>query len=541
MTQNTQGKTGKTRVVFSTEARKELYAGLELTAEAVSCTLGPKGKTVLIQTESGSPIITKDGVTVSKSINLRDPLRRMGSEMIREAASRTNDVAGDGTTTSTVLTHAMVKSGLKLLETGYTSQDLNAGIQLGVKKVLGQLEKISQKVTSPAEITQIGTISANGDSSIGNLISAAMDRVGYDGIITVEDAKGMATTLEVVEGMQFDRGYLSPYFVTNSEKLNVVYNDARVLLTDKKISSLKELVPILEKVVKNRTPLLIIAEDVEGEALQGLVVNKLNANLQVVAIKAPGFGKHREELLNDISVLTGAKLISSTAGLKLESVTMEDLGTLKKVCVDSKSSTLVATPAARQQVEDHVQTLRHQLEDMTLNSDEITKLKVRIAKLASGVAVIRVGGATELEMIERRYRIEDALNATRAAAEEGIVPGGGMALFNCLESIKEESLSEYSLGVKAGVSIVRDACLAPIRRISHNAGQTPEVTVKDLQKVDYQQKLKMGYDASNDKFVDMLEAGIIDPVKVTKTALKNASSVATTFLSLDAVVVEEEG
>jgi chaperonin GroEL len=541
MTQNTQGKTGKTRVVFSTEARKELYAGLELTAEAVSCTLGPKGKTVLIQTESGSPIITKDGVTVSKSINLRDPLRRMGSEMIREAASRTNDVAGDGTTTSTVLTHAMVKSGLKLLETGYTSQDLNAGIQLGVKKVLGQLEKISQKVTSPAEITQIGTISANGDSSIGNLISAAMDRVGFDGIITVEDAKGMATTLEVVEGMQFDRGYLSPYFVTNSEKLNAVYNDARVLLTDKKISSLKELVPILEKVVKNRTPLLIIAEDVEGEALQGLVVNKLNANLQVVAIKAPGFGKHREELLNDISVLTGAKLISSTAGLKLESVTMEDLGTLKKVCVDSKSSTLVATPAARQQVEDHVQTLRHQLEDMTLNSDEITKLKVRIAKLASGVAVIRVGGATELEMIERRYRIEDALNATRAAAEEGIVPGGGMALFNCLESITEESLNEYSLGVKAGISIVRDACLAPIRRISHNAGQTPEVTVKDLQKMDYQQKLKMGYDASNDKFVDMLEAGIIDPVKVTKTALKNASSVATTFLSLDAVVVEEEG
>lgn len=537
---NQKSDVGRTRVVFSTEARKELYAGLELTAEAVSCTLGPKGKTVLIQTDNGSPIITKDGVTVSKSINLRDPLRRMGSEMIREAASRTNDVAGDGTTTSTVLTHAMVKSGLKLLETGYPSQDLNVGIQLGVKRVLERLENISQKVTAPEEITQIGTISANGDVSIGKLISAAMEKVGYDGIITVEDAKGMATTLEVVEGMQFDRGYLSPYFVTNSEKLNVVYNDARVLLTDKKISSLKDLVPILEKVVKNRVPLLIIAEDVEGEALQGLVVNKLNANLQVVAIKAPGFGKHRDELLNDISILTGAKLISSTAGLKLESVSLDDLGTLKKVCVDSKSSTLVAPPAAHRRVEDHVQTLRHQLEDMTLNSDEITKLKVRIAKLASGVAVIRVGGATELEMVERRYRIEDALNATRAAAEEGIVPGGGMALFNCLESIAEETLVEYSLGVKAGVSIVRDACLAPIRRISHNAGQTPEVTIKDLQKLDYQQKLKMGYDASNDKFVDMLEAGIIDPVKVTKTALKNASSVATTFLSLDAVVVEEE-
>ena len=538
MQNNQTGKT--TKVVFSNEARKELYLGLELTAEAVSCTLGPKGKTVLIQNNEGPPVVTKDGVTVSKSINLKDPLRRMGSELIREAASRTNDVAGDGTTTSTVLTHAMVKSGLKLLEAGYSAEDLSSGISIGVDAVLSHLNSSCTKITTSEEIAQIGTISANGDRSIGSLIADAMTKVGKDGIITVEDAKGMTTSLEVVEGMQFDRGYLSPYFVTNSEKMNVVYNDAKVLLTDKKISSLKDIVPILEKVLQARVPLLIIADDVEGEAMQGLVVNRLNASLQIVAIKAPGFGKHREELLSDISVLTGSKIVSSSTGVSFDSITLKDLGTLKKVCVDAKSSTLVGTGLTKDNVEQHVESLRSQLDDLTLSSEELVKLRTRIAKLSSGVAVIRVGGATEMEMVERRYRIEDALNATKAAAEEGIVPGGGMALFNSLESIQGDKFESLSQSVKAGVSIVKDACLAPIRRISYNAGQTPEITVKELQRIDNQTKLRTGYDAANDKFVDMLDAGIIDPVKVTKTALKNASSVAKTFLSLDAVIVEEE-
>jgi chaperonin GroEL len=536
----TSNQNKKTRVVFSTEARRELFAGLEVTAEAVSSTLGPKGKTVLIQNNEGAPIITKDGVTVSKSINLKNPLRRMGSEMIREAASRTNDVAGDGTTTSTVLTHAMVKSGLKLLEAGYSSQDLCEGINYATGIVLTHLRDSAKQLTTSEEISQIGTISANGDRNIGELISTAMEKVGRDGIITVEDAKGMSTTLEIVEGMQFDRGYLSPYFVTNHEKMNVSFSEAKVLLTDKKISSLKELIPVLEKTMQSRTPLLIIADDVEGEALQGLVVNKLNANLQIVAIKAPGFGKHREELLNDISILTGAKLISTTTGTKLETAVLSDLGVLKTVVVDAKTSTLVATGTTRNMVEEHVNDLRQQLSDITLSSDEVTKLKVRIAKLASGVAVIKVGGATELEMVERKYRIEDALNATKAAADEGIVPGGGMALFNALENLNASLTEDLTQAKKAGVSIIQDACLAPIRRITQNAGQTPEVTIKELQRLDSSFKSVSGYDASTDKFVDMIQTGIIDPVKVTRTALKNAASVATTFLSLDAVIVEEE-
>ena len=528
-----------TRVVFSGEARKELYAGLEITAEAVSCTLGPRGKTVLIQNDGGSPIITKDGVTVSKSINLKDPLQRMGSEMIREAASRTNDVAGDGTTTSTVLTHAMVKSGLKLLEAGYPSQDLCAGIELASKSVLAHLASSSKKLTTSEEIAQVGTISANGDRNIGELIASAMEKVGRDGIITVEDAKGMSTSLEIVEGMQFDRGYLSPYFVTNQEKMNVVFHDAKVLLTDKKITTLRELIPVLEKVNQARVPLVIIAEDVEGEALQGLVVNRINANLQVVAIKSPGYGKHKEELLNDISVLTGAKLVSATTGTKLDSMAFTDLGNLKKAVIDAKTATLVANGSTKENIEKHVADLRHQLNDVALTMDEVTKLKVRIAKLASGVAVVRVGGATELEMVERKYRIEDALNATRAAAEEGIVPGGGMALFNCLEHISNSTSTVLEQGIKAGISIVQDACLAPIRRIATNAGQSPDVTIKELQRLPADVKASSGYDASKDQFVDMIQAGIIDPVKVTRTALKNAVSVATTFLSLDAVIVEE--
>lgn len=527
-----------TRVVFSQEARRELFSGLNTTAEAVMCTLGPKGKTVLIQKTEGVPIITKDGVTVSKSINLKNPLKRMGSELIREAASRTNDVAGDGTTTATVLTHAMVKSGLKLLEAGYAAQDLCAGIDFASKRVLEYLSSTAKQLTTSEEIAQVGTISANGDRNIGDLIAQAMERVGRDGIITVDDAKGMNTTLEIVEGMQFDRGYLSPYFVTNSEKMNIVFHDAKVLLTDKKISSLKELLPILEKTLHNRIPLIVIAEDVEGEALQGLVLNKLNANLQVVAVKAPGFGKHKEELLSDISVLSGAKLISASTGLKLESVTLQDLGSLKKVVVDAKSTMLVANQNTKPAIDDRVKELRFQLQDFALNTEEVAKLKVRLAKLASGVAVIKVGGATELEMIERKYRIEDALNATRAAADEGIVPGGGMALFGAASILKKEEISSPQ-NLKAGISVVLDACLAPIRRIVHNAGGNGDVVINELNRIKTSNN-ELGYNAANDSYDDLMAVGVVDPVKVTRTALKNATSVTTTFLNLDAVVVEED-
>lgn len=533
MLNGNQNKSQLTRVVFSQEARRELFVGLSTTAEAVMCTLGPKGKTVLIQKEDNVPIITKDGVTVSKSINLKDPLKRMGSQLIQEAASRTNEIAGDGTTTATVLTHAMVKSGLKLLEAGYSAQDLCVGIEHATRNALSHLSATAKQLTTVEEIAQIGTISANGDRNVGDLIASAMEKVGRDGIITVEDAKGMNTTLEIVEGMQFDRGYLSPYFVTNSEKMNVVFQDVKVLLTDKKISTLKELIPILEKTMHNRTPLLIIAEDVEGEALQGLVLNKLNANLQVVAIKAPGFGKHKDELLSDIAILTGAKLISSSTGLKLETATLQDLGTLKKVVVDAKASTLVAGGSTKTAIEDRVKELKFQLSDLALTTEDVTKLKVRMAKLASGVAVIKVGGATELEMVERKYRIEDALNATRAATDEGIVPGGGMALFRALPLIKgDEELSE---SVKAGVGIVVDACLAPIRRIVHNAGGNGDVVINELNRLGPE----LGYNAATSTYEDLITAGVIDPVKVTRTALKNAASVATTFLNLDAVIVEE--
>jgi len=528
-----------TRVVFSQEARRELFSGLNTTAEAVSCTLGPRGKTVLIQKPGGVPIITKDGVTVSKSIVPKDSLKRMGSELIREAASRTNEIAGDGTTTATVLTHAMVKSGLRLLEAGYNAEDLCSGIDLATEKVLAHLKSVAKQLTTSEEIAQVGTISANGDRNIGDLISQAMDKVGKDGIITVEDAKGMSTSLEVVEGMQFDRGYLSPYFVTNSEKMNVVFNDAKVLVTDKKVSTLKEMIPILEKVMQNRIPLLIIAEDVEGEALQGLVLNKLNANLQVVAIKAPGFGKHREELLADICTLTGARLISSTAGLKLENVSLQDLGSLKKVAVDAKTSTFVATGSTKSSVEERVRDLRFQMQDIALTQEELVKLKVRIAKLSSGVAVIKVGGATELEMTERKYRIEDALNATRAAADEGIVPGGGMALLDSLKVISGIEFDCLSQGVKAGISIIADACVAPMRRIAQNAGQSADVILNELSKKKSLGDESIGYNAASENYEDLISAGVIDPVKVTRTALKNAASVTTTFLNLDAVIVED--
>ena len=528
------------------QARRELFKGLEIAAAAVSVTLGPKGKTVLIQRNGESPVVTKDGVTVIKSIKLKDPVQRMGAELIREAASQTNETAGDGTTTATVLTHVMVQEGLKLLEAGYPAKELCEGIERACSRVDGELKAASKQLTTSEEIAQVGTISANGDAKIGELIAQAMNKVGRDGIITVEDAKGMMTSLDVVEGMQFDRGYVSPYFVTNPDRMNAVYADARVLLTDKKLNNLRELVPILEKVVAARQPLLIIAEDIEGEALQGLVVNRVNNNLPIVAVKAPGYGKHRDELLADIAALTGAKLVSASTGTKLEQLTLGDLGTLKRAVVDAKSTTLVGSGATKVAVDLHVTNLRTQAEDVTLTGDEVTKLKMRIAKLASGVAIIRVGGATEVEMVERKYRIEDALNATRAAAEEGIVPGGGMALVNVYRALGGEGVDCMKNGVSdkntaAGASIVMKACLAPLGRIVSNAGKSPDVVLADLARNEVLSDIQYrGYDAVADKQVDMFDSGIIDPVKVTRTALKNAASVAITFLTLDAVVVEEE-
>jgi len=526
-----------TGIVFSKDARKKLYNGLRLAAEAVSCTLGPNGKTVLIQNGDNSPIITKDGVTVSKSVRLPDPLEMMGAQLLREAASQTNDVAGDGTTTSTVLTHALVKEGMKLLDAGYNSKKLCNGVDIAAKTITQFITMMSHSVESSEKICQIGTISANGDAKIGEIISQAMEKVGRDGIITVEDAKGTITSLDVVDGMQFDRGYLSPYFVTNNEKMHSLYNDAYVLVTDKKISTLKDMIPILESVVNSRKPLLIIADDVEGEALQGLVLNRVKSQLPVVAIKAPGFGPSRSDYLSDICVLTGAKLISSANGITLDKTTLKELGTVKKFVVDAKSTTLVGIESTRGKVDDHVNELRSRSEDITLSSDELSILKMRIAKLASGVAVIKVGGATEIEMIERKYRIEDALHATKAAAEEGIVPGGGAALFYAAEEAKVALFSgDHDRDTLAGIEMVLKSCREPLRRIAQNSDRSPDVIEEEMIR---NKSAKMGYDAATNQFVNLIDKGIIDPAKVTKTAIKNSTSVAKLFMTLDAVVLNE--
>jgi chaperonin GroEL len=528
-----------TRVIFSSDARKLLFRGVDVVANAVGCTLGPKGKTVLIQQgENSAPVVTKDGVTVSKSIKLKHSVERMGAQLIRQAAEQTNETAGDGTTTSTVLTHAMVKTGMKLLEAGYDSKDLCDGIEKSLDVALGYLKKEAKQLSSNEEITQIATISANGDRKIGELIAEAMTKVGNDGIITVEEARGMTTSLEIVEGMQFDRGYLSPYFVTNSEKMLASYNDAKILLVDHKLNNMRDMVPLLEKVSQSKTPLLIVADDVEGEALQGLVVNRVNGSLPVVAIRSPGYGQHKEELLRDISVMTGAKIVSPSTGLKMQQVTMADLGSLKKFVVSRDACTLVSNGSTKDKVERHVTELKQQLRDVSLTFDEVNKLKTRIAKLASGVALIKVGGSTEVEMIERKYRIEDALHATRAAVEEGIVPGGGMALFEVwhqMHSRQVDPVDEFGYGAK----VVLDACLAPIGRIAENAGESKEVIINELNK-HRSIGQKLGWNAAVGSYQNLIDVGVIDPVKVTRSALKNAASVAVTFLSLDAVIVEEK-
>ncbi len=532
-----------TQIVFANDARKKLFRGMKLAAECVGCTLGPRGKTVLIQRPGSSPIVTKDGVSVSKAIKLKNPIERMGADLIREAASQTNEIAGDGTTTATVLTAALVEHGLKMVEAGLSSTHVCAGIEKAATTVTQLLVSGAKQIVTNDEIAQVGTISANGDESIGKLIATAMDKVGRDGIITVEDAKGMATTLEVVEGMQFDRGYLSPYFVTDAERMRAVYENAFVVVCDKKLSNLKELIPLLEMISRAQKALLIIAEDIDGDAMTGLVLNRVKGSLPVVAIKAPGYGAHRTELLNDICVLTGASLVSSATGLSIEKVTLQHLGQCRKFVTDSKTTTLVGT--AKNDVDKYVNDLRTQLEDVTLTEEEKLKLRNRIARLASGVAVIRVGGATEIEMIERKYRIEDALNATRAAAEEGIVPGGGTALYYCSQELMSQSKHE-NREIQAGIEALAAACAAPLRKIITNAGVSADGVLKDLEFALAQkssdkceQMHNFGYNAATGKLENLVDAGVIDPVKVTKSALKHAVSVATTFLSLEAVIYDD--
>lgn len=521
----------RTHVIFGNDAKKRLLDGMNTAASAVACTMGPKGQTVIIQTsDDAPPIITKDGVTVSKSLVLTDPVHRLGANLIREAASRTNDTAGDGTTTATVLTHAMARKIMKLMSAGHSVVSIRDGIERAVEEATNILRDMSTNIDSIDAIKQVGTISANGDTNIGDIIGNAMAKVGRDGIITVEDAKGTATTLDVIDGMQFDRGYLSPYFITNAERASAVYTDVRVLITTQKLSSIKELVPVLEAVHRASVPLLIIADDVEGDALQGLVLNKSKSNLKVVAVKSPGFGPMRNEILGDLCVLTGTKLVSPATGTTLDQIKFEDLGRAKKIICDAKSTTVICA-GGNEKVDARIAELRSQLDNPTLTTDEVSLLKVRLAKLGSGVAIIKVGGATEVEMIERKHRIEDALHATRAAAEEGIVPGGGTALVRVAALLKG---SDDDTDV--GYDVVRTACLEPIRRIVENAGGSPDVVLAKVNDSDR----KLGYDARSDKFVDMLEVGIIDPVKVTRCALQNAASVAVAFASLNAVVYSDD-
>ena len=521
----------KTNVVFSDEARKKLLLGVNIAARAVGCTLGPKGKTVLIQREGSTPIVTKDGVTVSKSINLTDPMTKLGADIVKEAANRTNEVAGDGTTTSTILTHALITEGMKLLGSSHSSVDVCKGMIYASNLIDKKLESFAKKISNYEEIADVASISANGDNELGKIIADAMQKVGPDGIITTEDAKGTQTIVEFVEGMQIDRGYVSPYFVTNNEKMHALYQDAYVMLTDKKVSEIRELIPILEQVMNDKRPLLIIADEIEGDALQGLVLNRTKVGLQVAAVRAPGFGESRLSLLNDICKLTGANLISSKTGLSFKDVKLTDLGKCKKFIVDSKSTTIVGDNTSQERVQEHVHELKGRLSDVTISEKERAFVVERIAKLSSGVAIIKVGGATEIEMIERKYRIEDALNATRAAAQQGIVAGGGMALYWAQLAIDDTSIDD---NLMPGVRALKLACLAPFKTICINAGQVPEVIMTNIERE--LSDISAGYDVSTGNCANMLEAGIIDPVLVTRTALKNAVSVSTMFLSLDAVI-----
>jgi len=518
---------------FGEDARKKILTGVNILADAVKITMGPRGRNVAIDKSFGSPNVTKDGVTVAKEIELEDKFENMGAQMVKEVASKTSDVAGDGTTTATVLAQAIYREGVKLVAAGHNPMDLKRGIDKAVTEVVVELKKLSKTTNSRTEIAQVGTISANSDTAIGNIIADAMEKVGKEGVIQVEDAKGMDTTLEVVEGMQFDRGYLSNYFVNEPERMEVNYEDAYVLMFDKKLSSLKDLVPILEKVVRTGKPLLLIAEDVEGEALAALVLNRLRGNLKLVAVKAPGFGDRRKAMLEDLAILTGGVVISEDMGMKLENTTLEQLGVAKRIRIDKDNTTIIDGQGAKKDIEARIKQLRKQVEDTTSDYDR-EKLQERLAKLAGGVAVIRVGAATETEMKEKKARVEDALNATRAAVEEGIVPGGGVALIRA-QKVLPALREKVSGDERFGVDIIFRAVEEPLRQITNNAGQEPSVV---LQKVRENTTATFGFNAKDEKYEDMVAAGIIDPTKVTRSALQNAASVASLLLTTECMIAE---
>ena len=520
-------------LLFNTEARTRLKKGVDHLAEAVRVTLGPKGRNVVIDKKFGSPTVTKDGVTVAKEIELSDPIENMGAQMVKEVATKTSDLAGDGTTTATVLAQAIFREGLKNVTAGANPMELKRGIDRAVEAVVEQLRSISVPSAGKKEIAQVGTISANNDKEIGNLIAEAMEKVGKDGVITVEEAKGLETTLETVEGMQFDRGYLSPYFVTDPEKMEVVLDDPYILIHDKKVSAMKELLPLLEKVAQSGKPLLIIAEDVEGEALATLVVNKLRGTLKVAAVKAPGFGDRRKEMLRDIGVLTGGQVISEELGFKLENATLADMGRAKRVVVDKDNTTIVDGRGKPDDIKGRIAEIRGAIEKSTSDYDR-EKLQERLAKLSGGVAVINVGAATETELKEKKARVEDALHATRAAVEEGIVPGGGVALIRAQSALDKIKGTEDE---KIGVEIVRRALEEPIRMIAQNAGAEGSIVVA---KVKESKEKNFGYNAATDTYEDLVRAGVIDPTKVTRTALQNAASIAGLLLTTECVVVEKK-
>ena len=518
-------------IKYDNKARESISQGIDILAEAVKVTLGPKGRNVILEKSWGSPTVTKDGVTVAKEIELEDKFENMGAQMVKEVASKTSDVAGDGTTTATLLAQSIYHEGSKLVTAGVNPMALKRGIEKAVDAVVEELKKMSKPTKEQQEISQVGTISSNNDSTIGNIIAEAMSKVGKEGVITVEEAKSMETTLEIVEGMQFDRGYLSPYFVTNAEKMDAALEEPYILLHEKKISNMKDMVPLLEQIAKMAKPLLIIAEDVEGEALATLVVNKLRGTLKVAAVKAPGFGDRRKAMLEDIGILTGGKVISEDLGLKLENVSLNDLGTAKTINIDKDNTTVIDGGGSRSDLEGRVKQIRAQIEDTTSDYDR-EKLQERLAKLIGGVAVINVGAATETEMKEKKARVEDALNATRAAVEEGIVPGGGIAFIRCIPALSKLKLEGEN---QLGVNIIKRAMEDPVRQIANNAGLEGSVVVEKVK----EEKGAFGLNAETGQYEDLVKAGIIDPTKVTRFALQNAASVAALMLTTEAIVAEK--
>lgn len=518
-------------IAFSEEARQAIMRGVDKLADTVKVTLGPKGRNVVIEKKFGSPLITKDGVTVAKEIELADPLENIGAQMVKEVASKTNDVAGDGTTTATVLAQYIYRDGMKNVVAGANPMEIKRGIDKAVEIVVGELKNISKEVSTNKEIEQIGTISANNDSEIGEIIAQAMDKVGKDGVITIEENKSMETVLDVVEGMQFDRGYLSPYFVNNPDTMEAIIENPYIIIHDKKISSMKDILPILEKLAKQNSPFLIIAEDIEGEALATLVLNKLRGTLNCVAVKAPGFGDRRKEMLKDIAVLTGGQVITDDLGIKLENIELEDLGRAKKIVIDKENTTIVEGVGSTDDIKARVNQIKKQIEDTTSDYDR-EKLQERLAKLVGGVAVIKVGAATETEMKEKKHRVEDALAATKAAVEEGIVPGGGVALVRCTNALRKIKVSKEQ---QVGIEIVRRALEAPLRQIVDNAGLESSVIVN---KVRDSRNVGFGFNAYKETYEDMVIAGVIDPTKVTRSALQNAASVAGLMITTEAVITE---